>query len=183
MFVISLVSSSAESSQSRKNSHSESLLEQLLALDDTRLCARLVVMVTDETQYHQVLALRGGRAQAFLNLLQLVCSQAILFGLCIDIITQQQRLNFETDLSYRRRLVKTLILLFLGALDSILRACFSRGSPEEPKPVGRGGFADVYRGVFQGRPVAIKILRVYERTDVDKLLKVLSLFLASRQCN
>lgn len=180
--MISLVSSSAESSQSRKNSHSESLLEQLLALDDTRLCARLVVMVTDETQYHQVLALRGGRAQAFLNLLQLVCSQAILFGLCIDIITQQQRLNFETDLSYRRRLVKTLILLSRST-GLYPKSMLLEGVTREPKPVGRGGFADVYRGVFQGRPVAIKILRVYERTDVDKLLKVLSLFLASRQCN
>jgi predicted unusual protein kinase regulating ubiquinone biosynthesis (AarF/ABC1/UbiB family) len=39
-------------------------------------------------------------------------------------------------------------------------------------PVARGTFGDVWRGQISGREVAIKVLRVYQRADVQKLLKV-----------
>ena len=38
--------------------------------------------------------------------------------------------------------------------------------------VGAGGFADIYRGRLQGELIAVKMLKVYERSDIDKLLKV-----------
>jgi hypothetical protein len=39
-------------------------------------------------------------------------------------------------------------------------------------PIARGSFGDVWRGEISGRAVAIKVLRVYQRSDAQKLLKV-----------
>ena len=44
----------------------------------------------------------------------------------------------------------------------------SKGSVE----VERGGFADVSRGTYQGRRVAIKVVRVYITSDLDGILSV-----------
>ena len=38
--------------------------------------------------------------------------------------------------------------------------------------VERGGFADVSRGTYQGRRVAIKVVRVYITSDLDIILSV-----------
>ena len=42
--------------------------------------------------------------------------------------------------------------------------------------VERGGFADVSRGTYQGRRVAIKVVRVYITSDLDAILSVSPLF-------
>ena len=42
--------------------------------------------------------------------------------------------------------------------------------------VERGGFADVSRGTYQGRQVAIKVVRVYITSDLDIILSVSLLF-------
>lgn len=52
--------------------HSESILVELLTLDDIALCARLAVSVTNKNEYGQILGRRGPAAQALLNLLQAV---------------------------------------------------------------------------------------------------------------
>jgi hypothetical protein len=36
----------------------------------------------------------------------------------------------------------------------------------------RGGYADVWKGEYQGRPVAAKVIRVYSTTDWNKIRKV-----------
>jgi hypothetical protein len=59
---------------SRPTLHSETVLRQLLRLDAIRLCAQLTAMVTDDTQYEQLVNLRGLPTQGFLNLLQAVCN-------------------------------------------------------------------------------------------------------------
>ena len=41
----------------------------------------------------------------------------------------------------------------------------------------RGGYADIFRGEHKGRPVAVKILRLYLTSDVDKRFSV-SLFIS-----
>ena len=38
--------------------------------------------------------------------------------------------------------------------------------------VERGGFADVSQGTYQGRRVAIKVVRVYITSDLDAILSV-----------
>jgi hypothetical protein len=50
----------------------------------------------------------------------------------------------------------------------------SKGSVE----VERGGFADVSQGTYQGRLVAIKVVRVYITSDLDAILSVSLILLA-----
>jgi hypothetical protein len=40
--------------------------------------------------------------------------------------------------------------------------------------VAAGTFGDVWKGIIRGESVAIKVLRIYEKTDVDKHLKVIT---------
>ena len=35
-----------------------------------------------------------------------------------------------------------------------------------------GGFGDVYKGLLREQPVAVKVLRIYQQSDVGKTLKV-----------
>jgi hypothetical protein len=51
---------------------------------------------------------------------------------------------------------------------------------EASPPVEHGGFADVSRGTYQGRQVAIKVVRVYTTTDLDVILRVSLLFYLHR---
>ena len=50
----------------------------------------------------------------------------------------------------------------------------SKGSVE----VECGGFADVSQGTYQGRQVAIKVVRVYITSDLDAILSVSLILLA-----
>jgi hypothetical protein len=45
--------------------------------------------------------------------------------------------------------------------------------------VERGGFADISKGTYQGRRVAIKVVRVYVTSDLDVILSVSLLFCAA----
>lgn len=39
-------------------------------------------------------------------------------------------------------------------------------------PVAAGSFADIYKGSSQGQLVCMKVIRIYEASQVDYLLKV-----------
>ena len=39
-------------------------------------------------------------------------------------------------------------------------------------PLYRGGCAEVYKGEHQGRKVAVKVLKVYQTSDLDKIKRV-----------
>jgi hypothetical protein len=47
-----------------------------------------------------------------------------------------------------------------------------KGIEVEKYPIDRGAFGDVYKGQLQGRFVAVKALRIYQTSDLVKLLKV-----------
>jgi hypothetical protein len=38
--------------------------------------------------------------------------------------------------------------------------------------VGGGGFADIFKGRLHDQEIALKMLRVYQKSDIEKLLKV-----------
>ena len=46
--------------------------------------------------------------------------------------------------------------------------CYNRSAT----PLYRGGFADVWKGEYQGRYVAVKVLRVYSTSDIGKIVRV-----------
>ena len=39
-------------------------------------------------------------------------------------------------------------------------------------PVAAGGFGDVYKGKYRKQEIALKVLKVYQKSDMEKLLKV-----------
>jgi hypothetical protein len=38
--------------------------------------------------------------------------------------------------------------------------------------VGGGGFADIFKGRLRDQDIAVKMLKVYQKSDIEKLLKV-----------
>ncbi|KAJ7715427.1 hypothetical protein B0H14DRAFT_2413158, partial [Mycena olivaceomarginata] len=69
----------------------------------------------------------------------------------------------------RRRIFKALIRL---SGDSKLHPrCFDLTGLQQERLVARGAFGDVYTGLLRGQPVAIKVMRVFEESDIDALLK------------
>jgi hypothetical protein len=42
----------------------------------------------------------------------------------------------------------------------------------EGDAVGGGGFADIFKGRLRDQDIAVKVLKVYQKSDVEKLLKV-----------
>lgn len=43
-------------------------------------------------------------------------------------------------------------------------------------PEAAGAYGDIYRGMFQGKALALKVLRVYQTSDMLTLLKVESFY-------
>ena len=39
-------------------------------------------------------------------------------------------------------------------------------------PLARGGYSEVWKGKYQGREVAVKVLKVYQTSDFDKIMRV-----------
>lgn len=39
-------------------------------------------------------------------------------------------------------------------------------------PIARGGFGEVWKGIFQGKSIALKVLHIYQKSDLEKLLMV-----------
>jgi len=43
----------------------------------------------------------------------------------------------------------------------------------------RGGFADVWKGDYRGREVAVKVIRTYTKSDLQKVIGVSSCYLST----
>ncbi|KAJ7920007.1 kinase-like domain-containing protein, partial [Mycena leptocephala] len=69
----------------------------------------------------------------------------------------------------RRRLFKALIRLS-GDSKLYPRCCALTGLEHE-RLVAGGSFGDVYTGILCGQSVAVKMMRVFEESDIDALLK------------
>jgi serine/threonine protein kinase len=48
-----------------------------------------------------------------------------------------------------------------------------KGIQIDGDPVAGGGFGDVYKARYQRQEIALKVLKVYQKSDMDKLLKVI----------
>jgi hypothetical protein len=84
----------------------------------------------------------------------------------IDIIFQ--RLDFPINPTLKRRYVTLLVKL--SEASALYPQCLVLKDVEKPGfPAVQGGFGEVYRGRFRGRGVAIKVLRIYENSNMDAL--------------
>lgn len=75
------------------------------------------------------------------------------------------------DPHYKPRHIKAL--LHLSRASVLYPECLTLKAIEmEAHPVDGGSYGDVYKGLLHDKAIAVKVLKVYQRTDMAKLLKV-----------
>lgn len=81
-------------------------------------------------------------------------------------------MDFPFDSTYKPRHVKALIALSRAA--GLYPECLVlKGIEIEGDAVAGGGFGDIYKGRLGCQEIAIKVLRIYQKSDMDKLLKAI----------
>ena len=94
-----------------------------------------------------------------------------LFTLFYDLYVCQ-RLDIYIDPKHKPRHVKALIRL--SKASGLVPECLLlKGIEVDGGPVAAGGYGDVYKGKFQGQAIGLKVLKVYQKSDMEKLLKVI----------
>ncbi|KAG6916552.1 hypothetical protein DXG01_006378 [Tephrocybe rancida] len=135
------------------------------APDDERiwdLVARLQVVLRNVRLYQRLLSCQGSEAQKLLDSFQ--WSTGI--GQLLD--------TPELDLGFRRSLI--VAMQRLSTKSGCYPECYElKGVAQEGQhPVAAGGFADIYKGDFQGHTVCMKVVRIYQTTDVEMFMKQVS---------
>ncbi|KAJ7740620.1 kinase-like domain-containing protein [Mycena metata] len=106
----------------------------------------------EKASYAKFLACRGASAQQLLDLLQ-------------------DLLDYDVDAATinRRRLFQALIRL--SANSKLYPRCLTLTGLQQERLMAGGSFGDVYKGLLGDQSVAIKMMRVFEESDIDALLK------------
>jgi hypothetical protein len=95
----------------------------------------------------------------------------ITYFLSLTLAYLDQRLDFYIHPTCKHRHVKALMKL--SRASGLYPECLVlKGVDIEGHPVARGGYGDVYRGLLHGKEIAVKVLRIYQDSDLVKLLKV-----------
>jgi hypothetical protein len=85
------------------------------------------------------------------------------------------------DPSYKRRHLKTLVKL--SRASRLYPECLTlTGVKIGNNPVAAGGFGDIFRGNVRGENIAVKVLRIFKKKDMDDLLKVGTNISVFHQC-
>lgn len=120
------------------------------------ISTRLTTAFNDTHEYKRLLSCRGLEAQALLDTFQSIIGLASFEDhLRRDLITATKRLSSNADL-YPSSF----------ALTDVWRT--------DIRPMASGTYADIYRGRYQGQPVCLKIVRVYERSSYEYIAKVIA---------
>lgn len=87
------------------------------------------------------------------------------------ILIPTQRLDIDIHPKYKPRHIKALITL--SKQSGLVPDCLILNGVEvEGHAVAAGGFGDVYKGRLKTQEIALKVLKVYQKSDMQKLLKV-----------
>ncbi|KAJ7651271.1 kinase-like domain-containing protein [Roridomyces roridus] len=116
------------------------------------LVGRLNRLFCEEEKWHTELSARPDSAQWLLDLLQ-------------DLLDDDANIT-PAD---RRLLSKALIRL--SDYSMLYPRCFTLDDLEHERLVAGGSFSDVYTGCPHGQRVAVKMMRVFEESDIDAVLK------------
>jgi hypothetical protein len=129
-------------------------LLRVLALDGLVTCTYLSYFLSDRDRYQSFVSAQGNKAQDLLNLVQDLLDYA------------------DLDRRVRRRFLQAIIRLSQRARlypDCLVLPHLDR---RDEDPVSQGSFGDVYRAVIKGKKVALKVMRKYETSNLNNLLKV-----------
>lgn len=82
-----------------------------------------------------------------------------------------QRLDYDMDIDQKRIYINTILRLAKqsGQYPTCLRL---EGIRLDNQPIAGGAFGEVYKGDLNGSLIAVKVVRLYLRSDIEKLLRV-----------
>ncbi|KAG6819479.1 hypothetical protein H0H93_011447 [Arthromyces matolae] len=120
------------------------------------LTARLRRILGEAALYRQLLRSRDSDAQSLLNLFQWLLD------------------NPQQDSRFRRLLV--VAMQRLSKNSNLYPVCYQLKeiSQDESGPITAGGFADIYKGEFEGHAVCLKVIRIYQDSQLEHVLKQFS---------
>ena len=83
-----------------------------------------------------------------------------------------QCLDLPLDLSLRRRHVAAIV--YLSRASGLYPECMVLKGIQfvGEDAIAGGGYGDVWKGLLNGEALAVKVIKVYQRSDLVKLLKV-----------
>ncbi|KAG6905477.1 hypothetical protein DXG01_002488, partial [Tephrocybe rancida] len=125
------------------------VMTKILVLDVDVICARLYGLVKNEEQYRRLVHLQGNEAHLLLDLMQKLLDLPSL-----DRMFRGPFLNAMLRLSRQSK-------LFPEGLWQ------EQVSIEGNEALTAGTFGEVWKGVYRGQEVAVKVLRVYQKSDLD----------------
>ncbi|TDL15519.1 kinase-like protein [Rickenella mellea] len=131
-------------------------LQQLLNSDFIAIQSQMLIVLNSRKRKGDFYGVCSADPVPILNLLQTIIDQG----------------NLSTN--HRSRFVRTLTHLtksFARLPDCLMLSGVKRSGKD---PVAGGGFADIWTGYFDSNSVAIKALRIYERSDQEKALREFS---------
>ncbi|KAJ7882056.1 kinase-like domain-containing protein [Mycena olivaceomarginata] len=127
----------------------------LAQLDDiSALTERLDKLFNEKESYTKFLALRDSSAQQLLDLLQ-------------DLLDYENLSMMSRPT--QRRFIKALTRL--SDASKLHPRCCTLTDLERGKHLGGGSFSDVYNGVLRGQSVAIKVMRVFGKRNIEEVLR------------
>ncbi|GLB37954.1 putative as part of the replication protein A (RPA RP-A), a single-stranded DNA-binding heterotrimeric complex, may play an essential role in DNA replication, recombination and repair [Lyophyllum shimeji] len=127
-----------------------------------RLIERLQVLFENKDEYKRLLACRESEAQRLLDMFQRL----------LDILKTAPS-SSQLPSFYRNLIVATQRL---AGKSGLFPACFWLAGVEAigDHSESAGGFADIYKGIFRGRAVCLKTIRLDKKMQVEHFLKVCS---------
>ncbi|KAG5353081.1 hypothetical protein C0989_010463 [Termitomyces sp. Mn162] len=124
--------------------------------DSSQLITQLRCVLTEPQLYQQLVCFKGSDAQALLDTFQLLLDTPQLdTQLRRSLVAATQRLSRKSGrypICYELKGVKQV----------------------ETEPTAAGGFADIYKAVFEGQVVCLKVIRLYQDSQLEHLLKQFS---------
>ncbi|KAF8071537.1 armadillo-type protein [Lyophyllum atratum] len=121
-----------------------------------RTAEKLIALFEDVIQYKRLLAHRGSDAQRLLDSFQWILDLPAL------------------DKGFKRRLI--VATQRLSRASGLYPTCYilKDVQSEGDYPLAAGSFADIYKGTFKGRAVCMKVIRIYQTSQLDYFLKLCS---------
>ncbi|KAG6905435.1 hypothetical protein DXG01_002745 [Tephrocybe rancida] len=150
--------------------HDMDVIRNILALDADVICVRLYELTKDKEQYRLLVNLQGEEAQAMLDLMQ-TCNARVNLAYVLQLLDLP-----SLDKTFRSPLLNAILRLSRRSQLFPGRLWQEQVSLEGTEAIAAGKFGDVWKGVFCGQAVAVKVLKVYQKSDFDKHVKVRFLF-------